>query len=212
MTNPVTKNTPAGNTITVSGAGQVNAAPDTAVLRLGVQTNGYNLEELQANNAALSTAILQAIQQLGITDITTFQYVINRVFDYQDGNQIDAGYAVRNIFEIKTNDIAKVGTIIDTAVRGGANVVDFINFEVSNSSSYYLLALNQAVADAYEKARSVTEGMGVNLNPLPVSIIENSQGPVSLRAISYRGGELSTPVEASNIQIDASVVIVFQIG
>ncbi len=202
---------PGKNIITVNGSGQVNVVPDTAVLRLGVQTNGLQLEEIQAENAYRSTAVLQAIKQLGVTDITTFQYMINRLFDYQDGKQIDAGYAVRNIFEIRTGDIAKVGTIIDTAVSNGANVVDFINFEVSDRSGYYLLALNQAVADAYEKARSVTEGIGVGFNPLPVSITENSQGPIPFRAISYREG-LSTPIEASNIQIDASVVVVFQIG
>ncbi len=211
MTNPVMNNIPAGNTITVNGAGRISAAPDVAVLRLGVQTNGFHLEEIQTNNAALSTALLQAIQQLGITDITTYQYIINRVFDYQDGNQIDAGYAVRNIFEIKTNDIAKVGSIIDTAVRNGANVVDFINFDVSDRNSFYLLALNQAVANAYDKARSITNSLGIALNPLPLSITENSSTPIPLQAISYRG-ELTTPVEASNIQIDANVTIVFQIS
>ena len=129
----------------INGQGQVTAIPDIAVLRIGVQTMDENLTTAQQENARLSQSFLDAIQQLGITDIKTFQYTANRQFDFENGTRIDRGYLVRNIFEIRTSDMDTVGSIIDTAVSAGANVVDFVNFEVSNINLYYQQALNLAV-------------------------------------------------------------------
>jgi len=49
-----------------------------------------------------------------------------------DGRQIDRGYLVRNILEIKTNNIEATGNIIDASVNAGANIVELISFDVSN--------------------------------------------------------------------------------
>ena len=203
------KHTSVQNTMILNGNGQVSAVPDEAVLRLGVQTEGENLQTIQAKNAELSQAVLQAIRQLGIDDIKTFQYEINKNFEFVEGRQIDKGYTVRNILEIRTDSLGLVGTLIDTAVYNGANIVDLIQFEVSDPSSYYLQALNLAVADAYEKARSIADSIGLSVHPYPKRITENSTPAVPFRSISMREGAFATPIEAGTNQIEASVTVEF---
>ncbi len=197
------------NAMLLSGKGEVSAVPDIAVLRLGVQTTGENLQAIQAENAKTTQSVLQALYQLGVTEIQTVQYDINKLIEYEEGKQIDKGYSVRNILEIRTDNMGLVGTIIDSAVGSGANVVEFINFEVSDTDRYYLQALNLAIANAYEKAVSIAERLRLQINPAPRRITENSTPPIPFRAINLREGAFATPIEAGTNQIEASVTVEF---
>lgn len=209
MNQASTNHTLEHNTMILNGNGQVSAVPDEAVLRLGVQTEGENLQMIQANNGELSQAVLQALRQLGIDNIKTYQYNINKVYEFVDGKQVDKGYTVRNIFEIRTDDLSLVGAAIDNAVHYGANIVDLIQFEVSDTSSLYLEALNLAVADAYEKANSIAKGLGLQFSPYPRKITENSIPQIPFRTINMREGSIATPIEVGTHQIEASVTIEF---
>ena len=198
------------NTMLLNGSGQVTAVPDIAVLRLGVQTDGDNLEIIQGENARLTQSILESIRQLGITDIKTYQYSISKIYDYENGKQIDKGYTVRNILEIRMDELDLVGSVIDTAVSNGANVVDFIDFEVSDTNYYYNEALNLAVLNAFAKAKSIADTLGIIINPIPRMISENSSSPIPYRTTMMREGAISTPIEAGNKQIEASVTAQFE--
>ncbi|MDF2512318.1 MAG: hypothetical protein K0S04_2184 [Herbinix sp.] len=167
MMNFPNKNATDHHLMILNGTGQVTAIPDIAVIRLGVQTNGEDLAAVQQENARLSQAVLGAIEGMGITDIKTYEYTINKNYEYQDGKQIDKGFTVRNIFEIRTSNLDQVGELIDVSVDAGANVVDLIDFEVSDINAYYNEALNNALDNAFEKARSITANIGVLLNPIP---------------------------------------------
>ena len=108
-------------TMTLQGQGQVFTVPNVSIVQLGVVTTGENLVDTQAENALISQQIIQILQSMGVVDIKTAQYSINKVYDYENGRQIDRGYLVRNILEIKTNNLEMVGNIIDSTVLSGAN-------------------------------------------------------------------------------------------
>lgn len=197
------------NRMTLTGTGHVTATPDIAVVRLGVQTTGDNLSVVQQDNAELSQVVLQSLQQLGVSNIKTFQYTIEKLYDFENNQRIDKGYSVRNIFEIQMSNMGQVGKVIDTAVNYGANVLDFINFEVSNPNQYYLQALNLAVMNAIQKARSIAENLGIMTMPMPTHITENSTAPMPYRNFAMPEGSFTTPIEPGTIQIEASVTIDF---
>ena len=198
------------NTMTFTGRGQVTGSPDLAVIRLGVETRGENLMDAQNANAQLAQAILEALRDMGVSDITTFQYTIDRVFDFVDGTRVDRGYLIRNILEIKTNQLNQIGVIIDTAVYHGANVLDLISFEIENPQELYLQALNLAVLETYQKARSIAEQLGISINPIPIRIVENSVVPVPFSRFDAIGERaLATPIEPGEKEIEASVTVIF---
>lgn len=193
----------------LNGSGQVTAAPDLAILRLGVVTTGENLTLKQAENARLSQAILKALERLGVTDIQTYEYTINKNYEYENGNRLDKGYMIRNILEIRSNNMELVGELIDTSLYYGANTVDSLHFEVSDSSHYYLEALNLAIMNAYEKAKSITEKLNITLNPIPKQINETSTSVSPSRAYNMKEGAAFTPIETGNLFIQASVITEF---
>ena len=197
------------NTITLNGRGQTTPIPDIAIIRLGVQTQGVDLNKVQSENANLSQAVIDALRQIGITDIRTFQYTIDKLYEYENGKQIDKGYTVRNILEIKINDIGQTGQVIDTAVANGANVVDLVSFDVSNRDLYYQEALNRAITNAIEKAESISQHLGIPVNLIPIRIEETSAAPVPiLRNVAERA--FATPIEPGELLIEAFVTAVFQ--
>jgi uncharacterized protein YggE len=199
---------PVQNSMILNGTGVVDAIPDATVIRLGVETTGERLEEVQDENARLAQSLLQSLNQLGITNIRTVQYSINRLFDFQADERIDRGYSVRNIFEIRAPGIDQAGIIIDAAVNNGANVVDFIDFDVTNAESYYHAALNLATRSAYRKAVSIGDDLGVNVNPIPLRITENTAVPFPVNTFLAREGTI-TPIEPGARQISASVTAEF---
>lgn len=197
-------------TIIVNGDGKVITVPDIAVIRLGVQTDGENLAEIQSLNAQISQTVLQSLKQYDLTEIRTFQYQINKIFEYEDGRQIDRGYSVRNIFELRTNNTEQLGMIIDTAVSNGANIVELIEFELSDPDAYYLDALRLALDNAYQKAYTIAESLGIEKEPLPVKITESSSLSIPPRPfIAREGSSFVTPIEPGREEIEASVIMEF---
>jgi len=189
--------------MTLTGQGQVTAVPDMAVIRLGIQLTESDLASVQSQNALLSQAVLDALRRMGITDIKTFQYSIDKYYEYDNGTPIDRGYTVRNILEIKTRDTDLLGTIIDTAVNAGANVVDLISFEVSNPEYYYQRALNLAVMDAIEKAKSISNNLGTQVEPIPINITESSSMPRPPQP--FQRELAATPIIPGNVTIEANI-------
>jgi len=194
-------------TMILTGQGQVSLMPNIAVIRLGVQTTGENLAEIQSENAQKAQAILQTLQRIGISDVKTFQYSIDKIYDYENGQQVDRGYSVRNIIEIRMNTMDQVGRVIDDSVNAGANIVDLITFEVSNREFYYQQALNLAVINAIQKAKSISLNLGINADPIPVRITENST--MSIPFQQFQREVAATPIVPGNIRIEANVTVEF---
>lgn len=193
----------ATRSMTLTGQGRILLAPDVTVIRLGVQLTEEDPAAAQSQNAALSQAVLDALYRMGVTDIKTFQYTMEKSYQYESGVPVDRGYTVSNIFEIRTNDTEAAGSIIDAAVTAGANVTDLISFEVSNPEYYYQQALNLAVQDAMEKAESISENLGIQIDLIPAGIIENSSPPGPVQP--FRRELAATPVVPGNTAIEAEI-------
>jgi uncharacterized protein YggE len=209
MQNSYINHTAEQNIMTLAGTGQVTAVPDLAILRLGVQTSGENLVDIQNENASISQVVLQSLQQIGINDIKTYDYEINKMYEYEDSKRIDKGYSVRNILEIKTNNLDQIGSAIDTAVYYGANIVDLIEFDVSDKDGYYLQALDLAIANAISKANTIAGSLGLMNPPVPTRITEVGTMPSPTRLLGSREGVTATPIEPGSKQIEANVIIEF---
>lgn len=192
-------------TMTLTGHSEMEIAPDIVIIRLGVQTTGEDLSQIQADNARISQSIIQTLQRMGITDIKTSQYSIDRVYDFEDGRQIDRGFSVRNILQIRTTNLEAAGSIIDAAVNAGANVVDLITFDISNREYYYQQVLNMAILNAIQKANSITRNLGYSTPALVVNIVENAAIPF----LPVQREFAATPIIPGTIRIEANVTVDF---
>lgn len=206
---PLNENATNTNLI-INGQDEIFALPDIAVVTLGVQTIGNQLSAIENENSKTSTDMLHALQQIGNLDIKNKEYSINKVFDYDNGIRLDKGYIIRNIYDLTLHDLSLVGSAIDTAVNNGANIVDLVSFQLSNTKQIYQQALNEAIIDAYTKAKSIYTLLGRQEEPIAIRIVENSTAPVTTPInINPKSGTNITPVEPGKTQISASVTVDF---
>lgn len=162
------------NIIRVTGEGKVTVEPDIADIRLGASTENTSLSVAQKENARAISNIKNALIREGIqeSDIQTIDYSIHPQYDYVEGQQIFRSYKVDHMLLITVREMAKAGTIVDTAVNNGANVVSSITFETSAYDRLYRQSLSLAVVDARRKAETIAETLNVQLSKVPLSVIE----------------------------------------
>ena len=196
--------------ITVTGTGTAKGTPDTALITLGVVTEGTNLQRLQQENAAKTQAVINSLVQsfVPIENISTQSYSIEPMYDYRDGTQVFTGYRVTNLLSITTKNLGQVGTLIDNAVSSGANRVVGINFIIEDNSLLYSEALSLAVRDARSKAETLSQESGLQVNNVPSSILEEFTTTPYPQPIAFSSA-VSTPILPGELQVTATITAVF---
>ncbi len=207
-------------TITVSGEGTVSAKPDIATLSLGVQTTGDSAQEALALNSEEMNGVIAALLQADISedDIQTTGLNIYPVYDNRPvepgGSRQVIGYRATNSVTIIVHDIALAGTVLDVAVKAGANVASGIQFGLSDMDSIIDEALVASVADAQAKAQVIAGALGVTVGePLVViqEYIERPQANVYLARAeaAFDSGGFSPPVQGGSVRVTAHLRVTF---
>jgi uncharacterized protein len=200
------------NRLKVTGEGTVSAVPDQAMIILGVITENMNLSTAQKENAAKTSAVINAMLSLGISqqDIQTFSYRIEPQYNFENGQQIFRGYRVEHQLQVTVKDLTKTGQVIDQAVASGANSVSSIQFTVSNPDAFYNQALTLAVQNAQQKAVAMARALQVTLQTVPIVVQEISQ-PFPPRPVPFQAATLAqdagTPIQPGENKIKATVKI-----
>jgi hypothetical protein len=197
--------------VVVSGTGVVTAAPDQAWVRIGAETRAKAPREAQAANAAAMTAVQQKLAALGLAKdaVRTMAYDVQMEFDYANGRQTPRGYVARNTIEVRVDDLAKVGEVLDASVGSGATTVSGLRFDLKSREAAERDALQRAVADALRRAEAAAAGAKrVVDRVIRIEEAGARQGPPMpmpvARAMSV---EAATPVVAGEIEIRADVTV-----
>jgi uncharacterized protein YggE len=196
--------------IAVTGVGRFSAAPDTALLTLGVDSNAATLAEATGDAARRMTAVVARVKSFGVADadIATVSYSVDPRMAPADPMRRDeppriVGYHVGNVAQVTVRKLADAGPILDAAVTAGANTVRGIRFTLADPATAQSQARASAVADALAKARQLASAAGVKLGPV-LSIRESSVSqPIPMRAMAARAE--STPIEPGQLEVTVSV-------
>lgn len=169
--------------LTVTGQGESTAAPDMAVLSLSVVREADTARDaLSADNSAMA-AVIDAIKKAGIAerDLQTGGLAIEPRYLYpNEKNGLKApkivGYAVTNTLTVRMRDLSKVGEVLDRSVTLGVNSGGGISFTNEHPEKVLEEARKNAVHDALDKAKTLTEAAGVGIGPI-LAIREDSNRP-----------------------------------
>lgn len=199
--------------IIVTGNGVIDAQPDYAQVLIEVRTEGKDVSQAQQENAIIMNRVIGSLMALNIPReaIQTTVYTISPNYDYIEGRQVFRGFEVQNAITVQIAEISRAGTVIDTAIQNGANHVSSIQFKIEDSDAYYQRALQMALINAIEKAKTMAETMRIALDPIPIEMIEESQhnAPIPYSAqLSNR--EMMTPIAQGTMAIQASVRVTFR--
>jgi uncharacterized protein YggE len=198
--------TPATNTISFDGTGDVTAAPDLATISFTLQDTEKDVKTAQDKVTAKETAVLAFLdsQKIAKTDIKTENY--NSFPQYQflnsvcassgagiisspntpsiapapifcpPGKQVITGYIVSENISVKIHDITKAGSIVQGIGAVGVNDMNGPNFSIENEDNLKEQARKIAIDDAKAKAKSLSADLGVNLIRI-VNFSENGNNP-----------------------------------
>lgn len=157
---------PDRRSVTVSGEGEVGAAPDRARLTMAVEVTDMDLKAAQTKVNGIVRAYLAQARALGARDedISTAGLSINAEYDYS-GNKGRKflGYHVTRGIGVVVRDLDKIGDYLQRATDAGINNVSNPQLESSKAEELQRQALAKAALDAQAKARALADTLGVKL-------------------------------------------------
>ena len=208
-------------TLSVSGTGRVTVKPDSAVVRLGVETRKETASLAQNDNAKIMAKIIETISSLDIKkeNVQTLSFNIWPEINYGSGKApVVTGYRASNQLNILVaDDLSKISKVIDRGIEAGANQVLGITFAKNDDSSAKKEALSLAVKDAEYKAETIANSAKVKI--IGIQKIIEGEGPATYQNVdgvrflgtSGKGSGAPTPVEEGSIDIVKNISIVYLI-
>jgi len=200
-------------TITVTGSGSVSVVPDEATVNLGVTAQAQDAAAAMSQDSQRMATLVAALAQAGVAtrDIRTSGLDLSP--QYQNGPGVPSGkivgFTATNTVEATVHDTAQLGTIIDAALRAGANDIQGVDFAVSNPAAARRQAYQAAVADAQASAAAIASAAGLQIVGIQ-SISEASTccvGPVFAAAAA----PAATPVFGGQQTEQVSLQVVFDV-
>ena len=199
--------------VVVHGEGEVRAVPDVVFVTIGAESRAPTPKDAQAASAKAMTAVQDRIVAAGVPKVAirTLSYDLQPQFDYTNGKQVPRGYLARNVIEVRLDDLAKVGEVLELAVAAGGTSVQGVRFDVKARAALEREALTHAVADARARAEAAAKGAGATVEAV-VRIEEAGLGgrpePVMMRlAAAPMAGDAAPPVAPGETIIRASVTL-----
>lgn len=195
--------------ISVDAEGKAYVVPDTAEITLGVTTDGKTADVTIQNNTKKINAVIAVLTKAGVDkkDTQTTSYYLNPKYD-MDGNQ--SGFTLNQNLLIKIRDFTKIGDILVTSVKAGANVVGGISFTKDDLEVAKSEARAIAISKAKEKAKSIADQAGFKLGKM-VNYYEYSNTPY----MDYGkggGGGASPMIEPGQNEISLTATLTFKLS
>jgi uncharacterized protein YggE len=193
--------------VIATGAGEMQASPDLAVIRIAVETTGTEAARAGQDNAARMSSLRQALEKAGIPaqDIATTGYSIRSELRGQERPPKERGssFVARNGIRVTVRALDRVGATIDAALAGGANQVDDVAFRLSDDRTLRQKALALAVERARSQAQAMAAAAGGRLGPLIElsSLAGRGEGPQMFAARAA-----ATPIGPGDIVVVEQVV------
>ncbi len=217
-------------TLSVTGEGRVQLAPDKAIVNLSVETAGESLEEVQDENRKRMKRVMTRLEELGIKSerVQTSSLSVSPQYSPRPRRQTNQpvvpqipkiiGYTVSHALAIEVLDLPLVGRVVDSALQAGANQFSHISWTLQDNRPARLSALKGAAQKAREKASALARALDVQLLQL---LVVTEGGSTLVPQRSMRGRAMmsmamddvaSVPVASGELTVRASVTLMYEIG
>jgi uncharacterized protein YggE len=210
------------STLTVGGHGEVSAAPDRAVLRLGAVAQATKASEAQSQVNQVVQNVIKGIKSLGVADknIATIDLSIYPVYGNQQPEPqgqttqpVIRGYRASNIIRVQIEKLERLGDVIDAGLNAGANRIEGLSFDLKDDGEFRTQALRLATAEADAKASAIARAMEAEI----VGIKQISETGINLMRPQMDSGPVfsaraaATPVQAGQVRVEASLTVTYYI-
>ena len=207
-------------TLVVNGTGVAAAAPDVAVVTLGVETLAKTAADAMRQNSEQTARVLAALKSGGVADkyLQTQSLNLQPRYDYRQSRQggererVLLGYTATNVVTVRVTDMSRVGQVIDSAIQAGGNRVDGIRFELSDPTRVLADAREAAWQNAHGKAKQLAQLAGAKLGAVQkIESYEHTPGPVRESSRMLAMADASVPVQAGMAQLTVQINVVWNL-
>jgi len=207
--------------LTVSAEGKAFAAPDIALIQLGVTSEGMSVKNVVEENTAKMNAILQEIKDLGVEekDIQTANYNLTPRYDWVEGKRVFQGYTLNQEINVKIRNFANIGLILEGATGKGANLVGDLQFTVDDLEKVRESARKEAIEKAKAKANQISTASGLKLGKI-TNLYEDFYG-IPYQATGLGGSvakeaaisaaQVPPQIQAGENEITVRITLVYQL-
>lgn len=204
-------------TITLTGKGTVDHAPDIAMISLGVQVEAKTAAEAMAQQAEKMNGVFAAVKAAGIADrdMQTGQLSLNPVYEYPNNARPRlTGYQASNQLNIKVRKLDTLGKTLDAVVKGGGNTINGVSFSIDKPEQFQNDARVDAIKDAAAKAELYAKAVGYKVKRI-VTISEQDYFPqpvpMMMQMRMQDSAAEATPVAAGEVTLTQTVNVVFEL-
>lgn len=210
------------STLSIIGTGTAEAVPDRATLNVRVRSGASTATTARSRVNARVRAILAGIQGLGVPrgQIQTSSISLSRTTrkPLRRGGPRRVFFTASGSIVITTGMIGKVGAIVDSATKNGADEINGPSFTFSSASAGKLEATRVAIDDARRRAQDAAARLGQRITGTRSIVIDPGGGSSddsfeqesdSAPASGAPAPRPPTPVRPGRETTRASVAIVF---
>lgn len=204
-------------TISVTGSGSAEAAPDLLTLSIGVECRRDDVGAAYGEAGRVSAAITAALRRFGVAnpDITTSGLNVRAEVNWQEGRgQVVSGYLASSVLSVRLRELGTSSEVIAAAVAAGGNDVRLNGLELgfADPAAVAARAREAAWQDARTTAGHFASLAGASLGT--VVSIEQQPGhaaPIPVAKMQRASAVDSLTVEAGESSISATVAVVWEL-
>ncbi len=208
-------------TVTVSGNGEISAAPDIAIMNLGVEARGSDQKATQRDVEKIVRDFIAACDDLGVPkrNIKTAQLSIRPEYDWSKGNSRRLiGYYVHRSLEVKLEDLSMLGLLMEQATDLGVNQAQSPQLQSSRKDELLREALAKAATNARLNAQTVATTLDAKVGKVRKISTTNvsflpPQGPrmMAMESRSAKSGGGADTFETGEVKYSADVTVEFDL-
>jgi uncharacterized protein YggE len=205
-------------TISVTGTGTAEAAPDLLTLSIGVDCHRQDVAAAYGAAGRLSGQISAALRRFGVgpTDISTTGLNVRADLVWQEGHgQTVTGYIASSILQVRLRDFAHSAEAIAAAVEAGGNDVRLNGLErgFADPAAVQARAREAAWKDALATAQQYAALSGTVLGRMvSLAQLPSSSNPIPVVKMERAMAADSLTVEAGESSISARIDVVWELG
>jgi uncharacterized protein YggE len=206
--------TPGNATVTVTGAGEASAAPDTATAYFAVTATADTADAARETVATDAAAVRTALADGDFGEARTVGYSLSPVYGdgrdgYGDEREV-VGYRVSQRFAADTAP-ERAGELVDAVTGAGATEVSGVAFGLSDGARDELRAeaLGDAMARAASDAGAIADAADRTVGP----VTDVSTGYSPAYPTYERGAaDAGTVITPGDVTVSASVTVTYELN
>lgn len=203
-------------TLEITGTGKISYSYDSAEITLGVSELADSPTAAFKAMSEKITKVVATAQAKGIQEkgLRTGNLSLYQEYDWKDGVQTMRGYRATNTVTIKVSDLSQVPAIMEAAVNAGANMVQGVEFTLSDPEGLQGRAMDAAIDNAKAQAERVAKRLGTTVRGVQKVQVLGNYGPMVTYGMNVKA-EMAAgapPVYGGQGDYSVSVSIVFELN